>query len=291
MSFHIHVDIAEAAKKLNQTADLIEGQLKQAVGSISAATHAYILQTVNSELTGFKRTAYLGKENKNVRWVDLGNGMWVVEVDESARWLEEGRDRVFMDWLLKNAKTAKDGSRYKVIPFSQEQGAGKTPGFHPHKPALQQMTQKLLKENKINLKKIDRDEQGRPKVGIVGHFSEGSMGRAEFKGETAPNKRDYFSKPRSWEDSKNTGLPQHEGIFMLKGMTVVQTPDASAKHGVRKEAITYRVISSKHQQEGRWFYPKVEALNAVPRAAEWAQKELDNWLKEFEKSFQDIQGT
>jgi hypothetical protein len=288
VSFHIHVDITEAAAKLNQTNEFIATQMQTAVGTIAAATHAFILQTVNAELTGYKREAYLGKENKNVRWIDLGNSMWVVEVDETARWLEEGRaEPMFMEWLLKNAKTARDGSKYKIIPFKQDQGAGKTPGFHPNKPALAAVTKRMLDAQNIDLNKIERDVGGKPKVGILHKIP---MGREEIMAEMQPKRRDYFSMPRSADIAGKIGLKPHDGIFMLKGLMVVQRPNASAKHGVTREAITYRVISSKHKAEGRWFYPKVEALNAVPRAAEWAQQQLDSWMKEFEKGFIDIQG-
>jgi hypothetical protein len=307
MGFHIHVNIAEAASKLNQTTDLIGTQITQAVGQVAAGTHAFILQKAKAELTGYKKFAYLGYKDENVRWVDLGNGMWVVEVDEKARWLEEGRDRVFMEWLLKNAKTAKDGSKYKVIPMPQDKGplplkkgadlskVG-SPWTQKDSP-LATVTKRLLAANNVSLgsEAIQRGPDKKPLTGIVQHIN---LGREEVNADVRTqdngNRRDYFSMPRSADMAGKIGLKPHEGIFMLKGMVITQTANeetAQSPHGVRREAITYRVISSKHQQEGRWFYPKVEAFNAVPEAAEWAQKELDKWMKDFERSFTDIQGT
>lgn len=290
MGFHIHVDITEAANKLGQSAELIKDQITNAVGILSAGAQSFIVQTANRELEGYQRTAYLGKDNENIKRLDLGNGMWVVEVDEKARWIEEGRERMFMDWLLKNAKTAKDGSKYKVIPMPQAKGAG-SDGWNAHKPALREATEKVLKDNKISLKRLQRDSAGKPLVGLMRHIP---TGRLEAQKEVAtygtPERNDWFSKPRTKEDSWNTGLPEHNGIFYLQGLMVVQFPDKTAKHGVNRQAITYRVISSKHQQEGRWFYPKVEPLNAVTRAAEWAQKEMDEWMKDFNSRFADING-
>lgn len=133
--FRIKVDVSEIAEKINKTADVIEDKVTKAVENLSIATHAFIINKANETFkdSNFKREYYLGlgqhgktvnKEGtkdsrvdesaKHVRWIKIGDGIWMVELDEKAEWLEEGREPSFMgEWLLKpgakGVKTAKDG--------------------------------------------------------------------------------------------------------------------------------------------------------------------------------------
>ena len=308
MGLHLHVNISDAANKLGQAEELISGVIRQGMETVATQARADLSAIAKSELSGYKLQSYLGtekgqsaEEEKNISLTKVGEGMWVLELNEKARWVEEGRPEVFMSWLLKNAKTAKDGSKFKVIPMPQDKGKGTT-NFTANSVPLQTMTQQILKQANVSLKKMVNDENGRPRIGYVA-VNPGVVGRFEDKAEISPNRGDYFSKPRSWEDSKNTGLPQHNGIFNLQGLVVSQWPGIGSHSkisvqdgkvvggktvGVQRNAMTFRVISSKHEQEGRWFYPEVKALDAMPRVFERAQKMFEQFMKGVEDSFLEI---
>lgn len=170
-------------------------------------------------------------------------------------------------------------SKYKVIPMSILKGAGKQPGWKPHNMPLADLASKVLKDEGINLKKLDRDIDKKPLV-----YSK----LIDTSGYAETADRSLFSMPRDAETAKRIGLKPHSGIFMLEGLRVNQTPNLSAKHGVSKEAMTFRVISSKHQAEGRWFYPEIKALNAVGQAEEWARQQMklleDSIKQKFENN-------
>jgi hypothetical protein len=282
--FHLHVNIQDTANQIGKAADIIKNDVLTGVEQISIGARDFIIYTVQESYKAhdYYRTSYLGNpqnEAPNIKWSKLGSGMWQVEVDEKARWLEEGRASMFMEWLLKNAKTAKDGSKYKVIPMSILKGAGKPPGWKPHNTPLADLASKVLKDEGINLKKLDRDIDNKP-------ITTSKLIDTSKYAETAD--RSLFSMPRDAETAKRIGLKPHSGIFMLEGLRVNQTPNLSAKHHVSKEAMTFRVISSKHQAEGRWFYPEIKALNAVGQAEEWARQQMklleDSIKQKFENN-------
>jgi hypothetical protein len=297
--FRLRIDTLEIAKKLNTARELIEDKVKPAVENLSIATHAFIVNKANETFSdsNFKREYYLGlgkhakdvnKEStrddrvdgtaKHLRWIKMQDGLWVVELDEKAMWLEEGRDITFMgSWLLKpgakGVKTAKDGSLYRAIPFKQTSGMNDAPGA---KPAFAELIRKQAKRQGISLKKIEKDEQGNPKIGVLHKLNmTPTLNQSQAPG--------FFSRPRSQEEAAQTGLKPHSGIYKLDGAVVVQRKDAKGK--VKKETVVFRVISSKHKAEQRWMYPKVTPANIFPQAYEWALQEWQKVVLSIEEEF------
>lgn len=297
--FRLKVDTSELAAKLNTAKELIEDKVKPAVENLSIATHAFIVNKANETFkdSTFKREYYLGlgqygkesnKESsrdervdnapKHLRWIKLQDGLWVVELDEKAMWLEEGRDITFMgDWLLKpgakGVKSAKDGSLYRVIPFKQTSGMSDAPGT---KPAFAELVRKQAAKQGINLKKIEKDQQGNPKTGV--------LHKLDMKpGGTQSQYPGFFSRPRSEEEAAKTGLKPHGGIYKLQGAVVVQRKNEKGK--IKKETVVFRVISTKHKAEQRWMYPKVTPSNIFPQAYEWALQEWQKVVLSIEEEF------
>ena len=272
--FRFSINADEFAAHLNQKVEDILARVQAEVEKISVGAHAFIVAKANTELTGYKRTAFLGKDNKNVRWSKIGDSMWVVEVDAQADWIEKGREPTFMgDWLLKSpkAKTAKDGSKYMSIPFpSVRQGKSVS------SPVLSSMVKTAMKQEGISMKKIEHNPDGSPKMGVIHKLNIPEPGgRNQFPG--------LFSAPRSSEMSKITGLPAHGGIFKLQDTVIMQRMNQKGK--VVKEAVTFRTISSKHKAEGRWIYPKVEAFNSLQAAHDWAQEQWSEIAKQLESEW------
>lgn len=158
-------------------------------------------------------------------------------------------------------------STYKVIPFTRNVGP-KVTNSNPHQAALDAMAKGFIKRartpegKRISTRTLERNPDGTPKVGIIHKIPT----QAPFTQSQAP---DLFSRPRSKEEAISTGLPEHSGIFKLQGLAVAQR-----KHGakIKKEAITFRVVSSKHFGH-RWRYPAIQGKNFLDRALQWAKTE------------------
>jgi len=292
-AFRFKVDVSAVAEQLEKTRSQVEPLVVQAVETLSIATHAYIINQANTKWanSNFKREHYLGigKEGKgahgvsskdpridqtvkNLRWIKIADGIWMVELDERARWLEEGRQEMFMgDWLLKpgakGVKRAKDGSLYRAIPFKETEGRKPAPGANP---ILANIVLAHLKANNISPTVIEKNSDGTAKIGIIRKLD---IRAAEATG-FAPGV--LYSNPRSSEDSAKTGaggmrpLPPHAGIFKLQGAVQVQRKVGKK---VKKETVVFRTISSKHKAENRWMYPAVEAANFFQSAYEHAERQ------------------
>lgn len=297
--FRIKIDISEVAAKLRQTREVIENDVKEAVENLSVQTHAFIVNQANQifKEDNFKRQYYLGLGEfgqkakgestkndmidttaKNVRWIKIADGIWMVELDEQAEWLENGRQATFMGedwWLLKpgKAKTAKDGSKYRVIPFKQMDGKKDAPGV---KPFFGQMIRNQAKRQKVSLTKIETNPDGTPKLGVIHKLNMTPTGNQQ----DSPS---LFSMPRTEEMAAASGLKPHSGIYKLKGAAVIQRKDKKGK--VKKETVVFRVISSKHKAEGRWMYPEVQGANLFPQAEKWAMQQWDKMVQDFERKF------
>lgn len=280
------VNLKEVAEKLGEVSDNIALQINEQVQNLSISTHAFVVKYANDKLTGFKRNHFLGPEGKNVRWVQVSPSIWVVEIDPSVAWIEEGRGPVSMateQWLLKpgakGVKTAKDGSTYRVIPFKHEGGVGGK--SKSDEPEIASMIKKALKQKSISLHRIERDADNKPKLGILHKLD------INEKRKTYPQK--LFSEPRNSETAKQIGLKSHAGHHFLNNAVVVQreSKGKGGKSKISKEVITFRVVSSKHAAEGRWMSPAVEPLNSIPEALKYAESEWERIVKTMEEQFRN----
>lgn len=293
--FRLKINVSDVADKLRLAREVAEEKVTNAVESLSVFTHAFIINKANETFkdSKFKREYYLGlgtyakdsqKEStsdqridnkaKNVRWIKIEDGIWMIELDEKAEWLEEGREPTFMgEWLLKpgadGVKTAKDGSRYRAIPFKQMNG--RKPA-EDTKPLFAELIKKQAKRQGISLTKIEKNEDKSPKLGILHKLNM----TPTMPQELSPG---LYSKPRDEEEARETGLAPHGGIYKLKGAVVVQRKTKKGK--IKKETVVFRVISTKHKGH-RWMYPKVSPANIFPQAYDWA-------LKKWEKMIEDIE--
>lgn len=294
--FRIKIDVSEIVAKINQTKELIEKKVLKEVENLSIQTHDWIIKKASTTFKedGFKKEYYLGlgqhgknsaqqstsdnrvdQSPKHVRWIKISDGIWLVELDEKALWLEEGREPTFMgEWLLKpgskGVKTAKDGSQYRAIPFKQTESGKKYEGT---KPLFSELVKKQAQRQGISLRTIEKTPEGTPKLGTLHKLA---MKPTMTQSQTPS----LYSKPRGPEEAEATGLAPHGGIYKLQGAVVVQRKTSKGK--VKKETIVFRTISSKHKGF-RWMYPKVQAANIFPQAHEWASKQWENIVKQIEE--------
>jgi hypothetical protein len=146
------------------------------------------------------------------------------------------------------------------------------------KAAYEAIVKKTMKEAKIPLRKIERNPDGTPKLGVLHKLSiEPPGSSSQFPG--------MFSVPRTQETAAKIGLPAHEGIYHLKGLMVVQR--MNSKNKPVREAITIRTISSKHEAEGnRWMYPEVKPFRSLEAAQDFAQEEWSKILEAIRRDYQ-----
>lgn len=216
MKFSINVNSEQVARDLNIEREEIESQLKQEIKTLAARTHAFIIAKANSELKGFMREHYLGRQSgnlgANLKLHHISDTLHVIELDQKAHWIEDGRPATFIgDWVLKSpkAKIAKDGSKYIAIPFKLASLKGnKTEAAIP---ALETMAKAALKATrpKIHMTKTQYGSDGRPLEGKIKNIEIEDPGR---------HVAGFHSKARSPEMAALTGLPAHEGIFMVKAL-------------------------------------------------------------------------
>lgn len=289
MQFHIRIDSQSIAEQLGVEKDNIMAALKEDVKTLAIRTHAFIIEKARSELEGYMLEAYLGRSGKsgnlgtNIRLVHVSDVLHVIELDQKAMWIEDGRKPTFMgDWMLQSAKTktAKDGSRYLVVPFNLAHLAGKRQGGSGAGiPALETMARSALQKvrPRIAAGKIAYGADGKPQLG--------SLTKVPID-EPDRTVSGFFSRPRSAEMAALTGLKAHEGIFYGKGahLTQKKTRLLNGKESTSRDITTFRVLSSKHKAEGRWMYPEVKPFGAFDAAHKWAESQLSDMVGSLGRS-------
>lgn len=256
--FFVNLDLS-ALEDIVDLGDLAEEEMQRAVSNLAAQTRGKILELAKERLHS-RRNMFVDA----LSHFQVDETTWVVNLDKSARWIDEGMpEHNMLEKLLKSkkAKTAKDGTKYVVVPFQ-------------HNRTKQDMTpaqQSLLNTIKNELakvgttpNKIEMKADGTPQLGLVRSL-------------------DISQKPKSTRKLKigagPFGSPAQgpTGIPLLKGVRVYQKEiqKADGTKGVGRFVMTFRVASQKHKdQPGRWNHPGVEATNLMEEGMRWA---LETW--------------
>lgn len=244
----------------------VDKAMKEAVRDLATQTHAHILEQVQAKLHS-TRQKYIDA----LGFTQVDPDTWVVTLGKEAMWIEEGiqPNTDMLDWLLKSkkAKTAKDGSRYLVVPFEHKKGQTQQT---PAQKSLTDTIKAEMKKRQIPYGGIEKDASGKPKTGLLHSFDimkqpvKIAEGAGQGKGPIGSVKQGP------------TGIP------FLQGVRVYQTKvkGAGGQESVKKSIMTFRVASSKHKGTGRWVHPGLVAKKFFDEAAEWA-------LKEFEQKIRD----
>jgi hypothetical protein len=280
MKFNISVNADEIAQKIGQTADVISDRLERATKNLSLQARDYIQSKAEEKLNEYQKTQYL----EHLYWKEISPGIWVVELDPKVAYLEDGRPARSMAteyWLLKpgKTKTAKDGSKYRAIPFTRSAKPNIAKLSGPEK-TLGQMIKAELSHRKLGGNKIIKDDLGNPKLGVVAKLDIPDPGHG-FPG--------LHSRPRSAADAALSGLKPHSGVFYLKNAVLIQREiKRGKKTSIKKEVVVFRTVSSKHFLEGRWMAPEIKGLNAFPDAVDWSKKQLENVIAEIDRELKRI---
>lgn len=263
---YFNLDLGPIADMIKEFRPTVDQAMKDAARDLAAQTHAHILEEVQDKLHS-TRQKYLDA----LHMEQVEEDTWVISLDTKAMFIEEGLppNKDMLDGLLKStkAKTAKDGSRYIVVPFQHNKGQT------AQTPAAKNLTDTVkaeMKKRKIPYGKLEMDSAGKPKTGLLHSFD--IMKQPLKTAEGAGQGRGPIGSVKQGP----TGIP------LLQGIRVYQTAtkDKAGKEKVTKSIMTFRIASSKHKGQGRWIHPGLEAKRFFDEAAAWA-------LKEFEERIRD----
>jgi hypothetical protein len=246
------IDIEALAATFKEEAEKVQQALYDGVKALSSMTYARTVELANEKLHTTRK-----KYIESLDYKEISKGVWIVSLNEKMLWLEEGKESGSMvdDLLKKNAKVAKDGSRYKAIPFEHSKPPSEMSKMHK---SMVDDLKKELKSRDIPFKKIEKNADGSPRIGKLHTLNIPSP----------------LPSPRA-----------SHSIF--HGLTIYQSKTAEGK--VRRDIMTFRVISEKHKQTGKWVYPGLEAYKLMDKAFEISVREfeteiLPSILAKYEKS-------
>ena len=263
---YFNLDLGPIVGMVKNLDSSVRKAMNDAARDLTAQTHAHILEQVQSKLHSTRE-----KYVKALSFKQVDADTWVIELDKDAMFIEEGLkpNTDMLDGLLKSskAKTAKDGSRYIVVPFQHNKGATQQT---PAQTTLTNTIKSEMKKRKIPYGKLETGADGKPKTGLLHSFD---IMKQPIK--TAPGAGSGHG-PIGAVKQGPTGIPH------LQGVRVYQTKvkDAKGKESVKKSIMTFRVASSKMKGQGRWVHPGLEAKKFLDEAADWALKEFETRIRD-----------
>lgn len=243
--------IEEAANKAGQ----------EALRALTVATHGKVVELANSKLHT-RRQPYIDA----LSVMQDGDGVFVVNLDASARWIEDGVSELdLLENLLKSKKVkrAKDGSSYLVVPFQHNKASSQQT---PAQQSLMATVKEAMQLRGMSTSKLDMDDKGKPKLGLVGKFD-------VMKAPLSTPAQRIGRGPVGQVAQGFTG-----GTPILKGVRVYQK-EYQAKDGSTKTGrfiMTFRVASSKHRGTGKWQRESpLEGTHLMDEALKWALEQWD----------------
>lgn len=253
---------------LNLNKDLrpkIDAALEQAAQNLAMQSHAHLLEQVQDNLHS-TREKYVNA----LTFQQVNKQTWVINLDQEVMWIEEGlSEHEMIDNLLNSpkAKIGKDGTKYMVIPFQHNKGPSKQTQAGQD---LASTIKQELKSRNISYGKIERDDKGKAKTGLLHSFD---INKDPLKTHEGPGQG---HGPVGQVRQGNTKIP------LLQGVRIYQK---EVKGKVRRDIMTFRVVSSKHRGSGKWVHPGLKPRLFMDETAEWAMKVWDKLRDEVLKSF------
>lgn len=237
------IDLERLSNQMNGLKDEVQKDLVQSVQNLANMTHSRVLEEATQQLSSLQKMY-----KDNVEFSNPEPNFWVVTLKEPALFIEQGRKNGFMEELLngKSAKTGKNG-KYAVIPFTHNKNPSEQ---SPKAYDLAKEIQHELKKQGVNWKKIETDSNGSPRLGRLHTFQ--------------------FDNARALAQKATHKNP------LTKGVSVYQTKQKDGS--VRRDVMTFRVISEKSRNEGAWIHPGRPGNKIFDSALAWA---ISTWEREI----------
>lgn len=251
----INVDTSQLESLLS-----LDGGIKKAADQY-AEDLAGMVHAKATELAGQKlhsRRAMYIQGLKAPEKVD--ENTWVIALDAKVRWIDDGQTEYNMIQKMlgvgaKHVKTDKDGNRYMVIPFNHSPGRGPTSTTSAQQDLINTVKSELKKRG-IPFGGIEKNAAGAPKLGKLHSFS---VMNKPLKTANGPGQG---HGPVGQVKQGNTGIP------FLQNVQIYQSQNKQGK--TKRSILTFRVMSEKHREQGKWEHPGNAPINILDEATDWA---------------------
>lgn len=260
--FSVHLDIGPLLALGQGIDDASKKAMKEAGDRLTKMVKAHIVEEANKKLHTRRQMFIDGLSTFAV-----DENTYVVNLDAKVRWIDDGMPaHSLLDDLLKSksAKTAKDGSKYVVVPFQHKKGPTQ---MTPAQKTLQDTLKQELNKRRIPYGKIETDSNG-PKLGLLHSFD---IKRQPIKTANTPGQG---KGPIGKVMQGPTGIPLLQGVRIYQR----QVKNKDGSKSVKRDIMTFRVASSKHKGQGRWEHPGNEAVKLLEEAYDWAKR---TWEKDI----------
>lgn len=270
----LQLDLSEVTNHTKKLSQGLDSRLAVAAEHLAIQAHARVREQASTKLR-----SRLEQFTQNLELETLDKGVYSVVVKEPARWIEDGMEpHSMLDALLRSpkAKTAKDGSRYLIVPFKHNVAPRKQT---PVQSELLGHLKNALKDRNIPYQKIERNPDGSAKTGLLHGFDlHGPKRRTPGPGAAGPMGRPFATHGLGHANEQGP-----EGRPFLWGVRIYQRllkqPDGTPKmtgkgeQAVGRDIFTFRVASSK--QTNKWFHPGAQPMHFLDDAYEWAKHQWD----------------
>jgi hypothetical protein len=265
--FFINMDMHDLIDLTDELPSVVDAAIKEACNYLAVATKHHIIDEVNEKLHS-RRAKYL----EHLHLIEESETTFLIVLDQEAMWIEEGMEsHEMIENLLgkggPGVKTAKDGSKYRSIPFSHS-------GLPSQNTPAQQTLQDTIKRELRRAENILTGKKGIPYKKIeTGASGKPLLGRLHSLNINTPLKT-HHGPGQGW--GPVGGVRQGPtGIPFLKGVQIYQSKfiDKKGEEKVRRDILTFRTVSTKHSGTERWVHPGLEAQKFFDDAADWAERE------------------
>ena len=255
--FHIILDIEPLLAVERQLGQVATRAMRDAGQQLVTMTRAHIVEEAGKKLHS-RRQMFLD----GLTHMKVDENTWVVNLDAKVRWIDDGlSEHNMIDDLLKSksAKTAKDGSKYVVVPFNHKKGPA---SMTPAQKTLLDTIKTELKDRKIPYGKLETGVGGTPKLGLLHSFD---IRSAPIKQANGPG---LGKGPIGAVAQGPTGIPLLQGVRIYQR----QIKDKQGKDTTRRDIMTFRIASSKQKGQGRWDHPGTAPVKLMDDAYDWAKR-------------------
>lgn len=261
---NLDINIDAIASQMKMEVEEAQGLIKASVGTLAAATNQQIAKLVQTKLHSRQQ-----KYKQALTFKQVADNLWVIELDASALWIEEGKAAGSMlDDLLKSpkAKTSKDGTKYMVVPFEHSKPPSQQPAMAQ---SISDVLKDKLKKAGVGYKKLDRNPDGSVRQGLV---HKGDYGGPQREATT---RKDGSPLNEAWKSPALDGLRIYQHAM--------KNPDGSPKTDKkgnamgRRDVMTFRVASEKHRGR-KWEHEGLEGVKFFEQAFDWA---MTTWQSEI----------
>lgn len=235
--------------ELTQLTTEIESRAKQGMSLLQQQIYGKIVEKAQEKLKS-QRHIYLA----NLGMMNESDNLYVVYLKKEAAWIEDGMEaHEMIDDLTSGpkSKTAKDGSRYNIIPFQHNK--------NPQKTSRAQMQIQNVVKKELKARGLDKTIMvgGKPKLGRAATL--------DLVGKGMPTNK--FNRP------------------ILAGLTIYQREIKSkeGKSRIKRDVMTFRVASTKQKGSGMWFHHGMKGADIFKEV----EKEIDQMWNQM---LQDIVG-